>query len=1159
MSAIELASRLRRLGVTLWVEENSLRYRAPQGIMTAELRAEVAASKAELLELLDNAARAPKPAAILPVPRYGTAPLSFAQERVWFTEQLEPGRALFTIDAAVRLRFALDRAALQLAFDEMVRRHESLRTTFRDTSDGPVQVIAPTLRIAVGYEDLRMLPVAEREPRARTMAEEQTRRPFDLSVGPLVRVHLAQLGAADYLLILTIHHIISDGWSMGVFWHELAALYEQFAGGRPADLPPLPIQYPDFAIWQRQQLNGDGLQAQLTYWRQQLGNAPVLELPTDHPRPATQRFHGRHAQFSVPASVVRQLAALAQRQGATPFIVYLAGFQAMLSRYCSQDDIVIGSYHANRNHVEVEGLIGFFVNTLVFRGDLSGDPTFAELVGRMREVALGAYANQDVPFARLVEELAPRRDPSRNPIFQVVFQLFNAPTIEQPREDAEPPLAIERGAAAFDLVLSLWQAGDGLGGDVEYDRDLFEADTITRMIGHLNRLLAAAAEDPQQRLSELPLLDDDERQRVLFGLNADVHPVDMGRGLVERFRAQAVQRPSEVAFRHGQREITYAELDRRMRSVLAALRSAGVVREDVVGVCVERSPEAVAAILGVVAAGAAWLPLDPSYPTARLRFMITDAGARMVLARGRRASEATRDTGTRVLDLDGLAEDVGRQDLGYATPAGSDLAYLIYTSGSTGTPKGVAVEHAQVLNRLEWMWRRFPFQPGEVGCQKTALSFVDSIWELFGPLLQGVPTAILDEETVRDPVLLVTELARHRVTRLWLVPGALRALLDAYDDVATRLPQLRFWVSTGEPISPELFERFCRAFPEATLHNCYGTSEFWDATWYDPGASGRPAPGHRVPIGRVISNMRAYVLDRHLQPVPFGVPGELYVGGLGLARGYRGRPELTAERFVADPFSDRSGARMYATGDRARLRADGELEYLGRLDAQLKVRGMRIEPAEVEDVLAQHPAVKECVVRLEPAGDVEMLVGYLEPRQNLTVSVEELRRYLRTRLPEPMIPGRFIVVDRLPRTPSGKVDRAAISVPAPQDASSADRIAPRTALEQLIAGVWATVLGVPEIGVTESFFDLGGHSLLGTQVVARLRAALDVELPLRRLFEAPTVADFAAAVREDPELGATLERRAELIVQLSELSDDRVAELLALPEDHDGSAAARLG
>jgi amino acid adenylation domain-containing protein len=1067
----------------------------------------------------------------------GTAPLSFAQRRLWFLDQLVPGNPFYNIFDAYRLRGVLDRDALERALEAIVARHEALRTTFAVVDGRPVQVIAADQRLEIPVADTSGSGRGERE-RAQEWIAASVRRPFDLSRGPLLGAGLLRLDEQEHVLLVTMHHIVSDGWSMGVFIQELARFYEEFSGGRPAAPPELPIQYADFAVWQREWLSGEVLEKQLSYWRKQLAGLPVLELPTDRGRPPVQSFRGADHLISFSKSLTEGLRDLSRREGATLYMTLLAAFQVLLARYTGQEDVVVGSPMAGRTEVETEGLIGFFVNTLVLRGNLSGEPSFREFLRRVRETALGAYAHQDLPFEKLVEELKPERDLSQNPLFQVLFALQNAPASPFELAGLEViPLPIKSPTTAFDLEVYVAEKPGGLACTVVYAADLFDAGTIVRMMGHYQTLLGAIVTDANQRVSELAILTEAERRQVVEEWNQTEAEYPREKTVHDLFDEQAERTPEAEALVFGEQRVSFGDLDRRANRLAHFLRRRGVGPEVFVGVCLERSADAVTALLAVLKAGGAYVPMDPAYPAERLAFMLEDSGARVLVTRRGAGGRSGAPAGVEVVDIDEEAEAIARESgqKPHSAAGPENAAYVIYTSGSTGAPKGVVGLHRASVNRFSWMWRAFPFSPGEVCCQRTALSFVDSIWEIFGPLLGGIPLVILSDEVVQDPRSLVERLAATQVTRIVLVPSLLRAILESEKELSRRLPKLWHWVVSGEALTSELADRFGVELPGRALINLYGSSEVAaDVTCYD---TRRRRLGEPVAIGLPIANSRAYVLDRHRQPVPVGIPGELYIGGDSVARGYWNRPELTAERFLRDPF--RIGARIYRTGDRARFLPYGDIQFLGRFDDQVKIRGFRIEPGEIETALTQHPGVREAVVvaREDLPGQTR-LVAYLV-RGEAALEFGDLRGFLKEKLPEFMVPSTFVALEALPLTPSGKVDRRALPAPEGDRPELQEAyLAPRTHTEEALAGVWAQVLGLDRVGVHDNFFELGGHSLLAMQVVSRLRRAFQRELPIRWFFEVPTVAQLAARV--DTAESAETARILDELESLPEKETDRL-------------------
>ncbi len=1125
MTDIELILHLRERGVRLWLEGDVVRFSAPRGVLTPELKEELRARKEAIRAFLSRASEAAPLPPIARVPRTEGMELSFAQQRLWFLDRLDPGGSSYNVPFALRLLGALDRAALGRAVEEIVRRHETLRTTFVERGGVPLQVIHAPPEIALPLEDLADLPAEQREAAMRTRVAEEANRPFDLAVGPVFRARLFRLGDAEHVLFYSMHHVVSDGWSNGVFVREIGALYDAFRAGKPSPLPELPIQYADYAAWQRAWLSGDGFSRQLAYWKKQLDGAPrVLELPADRPRPPSRSLRGGRRALAVPADVSAALAALSRREGATLFMTLLAAFDVLLQRYTGQGDIVVGTPIANRRREETEGLIGFFINTLVLRTVMADEMTFRDLVRQVKEVALGAYAHQDVPFERIVQELEAERDPSRTPLFQVSFALQNAPGGEGMRLAGLElrGVAGEGATAKFDLTLAMSEGPRGLAGAVEYSADLFDEATIDRMIGHFGVLLAGIARDPDARIGALPLLGEEERRRLLVEWNATERAYPGERLLHEVFEEQAARTPDAPAVVFEGFELSYRELDEGANRLANHLRSLGVGPDVLVGVCMERSIELSAALFGVLKAGGAYVPLDPSYPKDRLDFMIADAGAKVLLTQERLRS-LLPETGAKVVALDtdvAIEEASAERPIDVASAGrGERIAYAIYTSGSTGKPKGALIPHRAIVNHMRWMAETWPLGPRDAVLQKTPMSFDASVWEFYAPLMAGARLVMAEPGGHRDPAYLVRAIADNQVTVLQIVPSMLELLL--LEPGLERCVSLKRVYCGGEALSRSLTERlFARLGVEVV--NLYGPTECAiDTTyWVCDRASG--SGGVTEPIGRPIANMRAYVLDRSLSPVPIGVPGELCLGGAGVGRGYLVRPDLTAERFIPDPFAGGGAeSRMYRTGDRVRWLAWGALEYLGRIDQQVKVRGYRIELGEIEAALGGHPAVREAVViAREDARQDKRLVAYVVPAAEARPSAAELRAHLKAMLPDYMVPAAFVMLDALPLMPNGKVDRGAL--PAPDEGASAAESgseAARGPIEEAIIGIFADVLRAPAVGPRDGFFALGGHSLLATQAIARLRDALGVELPLRALFEAPTPAELAerveAALRDD--------------------------------------------
>jgi len=1060
---------------------------------------------------------------IRPVSRTGPLPLSSAQKRLWFYDQFEPDSPLYNLPFVIRLSGALDGGALGAALNGVVRRHEALRTTFVDAGGEPGQVIHEHVDMPLPVVDLGGLPGGGREAEAARLVEDEARQPFDLRTGPLLRATLLRLGQKEHLLLLNVHHIVFDGWSMGVFFRELAAGYTALAAGRPSKLPALPIQYADFAQWQRQWLSGATLDELADYWREKLSALPVLDLPTDRARPPAQTFCGATATFSVPADVSFRLKELGRRCGATPFMTLVAAFKALLCRCSGQEDVVVGSVIANRDMGAIEGLIGFFVNTLVLRTDLAGDPAFDELLRRVRDVTLEAYAHRDMPFDQLVELLQPARDPSRSPLFQVLFVLQSAHSAA-----TELPSLImtgtevDTGTAKFDLTVQMWEAGDSLTGSIEYNTDLYDAATIERMIGHFQTLLAGAVAAPDQRLSGLPLLAPEERHRLLCEWNATATDYLRGACIHELFAARAQEHPGAVALSFQGQPMTYRELHHRSDQLAHYLRRLGVGHETLVGICVERSPEMVVGMLGVLKAGGAYVPLDPAYPRERLAFVLDDVKAPVLLTQ-ERLLPGLPACGARVVCLDAGWDEIAAADaLGTGGAAGvggggadgpggpgrgataRSLAYVIHTSGSTGRPKGTLLTHRGVVSMVSTAAALYGVTPQSRMLQFASPCFDASVWECFMALAVGATLVLAPAENLRDPRGLCEVLAAEAVTVALLPPSMLSQLpLDAG-------PALQTLLVGGEACPAPLAAAWAR---RVQLVNAYGPTEATviATTWPVPREVDDSRP---LPIGRPVPNAQAFILDKNLQPVPVGVAGELHVGGDGLARGYLNRRELTREKFIRHPFNKRRGARLYKTGDLARYRPDGNIEFLGRVDQQVKIRGFRVELGEIEANLAAHPAVREAaVVAREDRPGGKSLYAYVVAAAGEAPAAEKLRAFLKEKLPDYMVPSGFITLDALPLLPSGKVDRRAL--PAPDQGRpdlEVEFVAPRTPAEEVLAGLWADVLGVERVGIHDDFFELGGHSLLATQLVSRVRDAFRVELPLRALFAEPTVAGLAASV-----------------------------------------------
>jgi amino acid adenylation domain-containing protein/non-ribosomal peptide synthase protein (TIGR01720 family) len=1038
-------------------------------------------------------------------------PLSFAQERLWFLSALQPGGAAYNIPLAVRLQGRLRRHEWDQALGEIVRRHEALRTTFPAADGQPVQVISSVAGWTTREADLGHLPESLRHTEAAACLRRESRRGFDLASGPLVRLLLLRLGEEDHIALLTLHHIVCDAWSLGVLVRELTVLYGDLVAGGPLPLAEPTLHYADFACWQRRWLAGEVMARQLGYWRRRLQpEAEPLQLPTDRPRAPSPTFCASRRWLRLDPAAAARLTTLARGSQATLFMTLLACFQALLYRYTGQRQISVGSPIANRQRAEIEGLIGFFVNTLVLRADIAPEQTFAALLAATRELTLGAYAHQDLPFEKLVEELEPPRDLGRTPLFQVLFVLQNAPLpgLQLPGLTVTP-VELEPAAARFDLTLTAAEEGGGLTFAFEYAAELFDAPTVARLARHYEALAAGAAAAPARRLAELPLVTPAEIHQLVWEWSdtaAGFRAPGTLHGLVAE---QARRTPGAVALSAAGESLTYGELAEAASRLARRLRGLGIGVDSLVGVAVERSPQMVVALLAVLAAGGAYVPLDPDYPRDRLLYMAADAGVALLIG-DRAALARLGEVGAPVLCLDGPGEAIPPPTAaahGGRAPAGEDLAYVIYTSGSTGRPKGALNTHRAICNRLLWMQEAYGLTATDRVLHKTPLSFDVSVWEVFWPLTTGATLVLARPGGHRDPAYLAELIAQEAVTTVHFVPSLLQLFLE--EAAVERATALRRVICSGEALAPALERRFFALLPPPVeLHNLYGPTEAAvDVTrWACRRGSCAPA----VPIGRPIANTVIRLLGRDGELAPAGVAAELCIGGVQLARGYHRRPRLTAERFVPDPAGDEPGARLYRTGDLARYRADGEIDFLGRIDQQVKVRGQRVELGEVEAALAAHPAVGAAAVAL--AGDI--LVAYVVAAGDGPPGLAELRRRLAATLPEVMLPGRLVLLPALPLTASGKVDRRALArhaspLPEPQAGAGTP---PRSATEELLAALWSELLSRTPVARQDSFFALGGHSLLAVRLVSRLRRLFAVELPLRSVFECPTLAELAARV-----------------------------------------------
>lgn len=1098
-----------------------------------------ARKKAILDALLSQEGMAPAEDRIPRRQASGPAPLSFAQRRLWFFDQFEPASFAYNLLTAVSLRGRLDISALQKAFVEIVRRHEALRTTF-DFHDGqPIQVINEQHSIPLRQIEITHLPEEEQQEQIRSLLREQALQPFDLKRGPLLRITLVRLASEEHVLAMAMHHIVSDAWSMTVMVQEIVALYQTYSAGRVPDLPPLPVQYADFAEWQRNWLQGDRLTQQLEYWKQQLGPSPaVLELPADRPRPAVQTYSGADFTFAFSPSLSQSLRTLARKEGVTLFMVLLAAFKVLLHRYTSQQEIIVGLPIANRQRKELEGLIGFFINTLAVRTAVSGNSSFHEFLDRVREKAMGAYAHQDLPFEYLVEQFQPERNLSHSPLVQVIFSFEAAP----PRKAEVPGLALtildkENKAAKFDLSLYASDRGSEVVGTLEYNVNLFNKDRIERMAGHFLTILSAVVADPTQRISELPLLARHERYQMLTTWNATEAPYPQQLCAHHLFEAQVQRTPSAPAIVFENQELTYCQLNARANQVARYLASFGVGPGKIVGIFMERSLEMVVAVLGIVKSGAACLPLDPAYPKERLAFMLQDSQATITISQ-QNLVLTFPSCGARAVCLDSEWPAIAKEDESDLQTAVTpeNWLYVIYTSGSTGHPKGVMVPHRVLVNLVAWH-QASPWQSRRT-LQFASLNFDVSFQEIFSTLAVGGTLAVTPQFVRVDIPALGRYVEQHRVERFHLPGVIMQKLAEEFSGHSQTFASVREFMVGGEQlqISTPMVALFSQ-LRDCVLHNHYGPTETHIVTSFLLSGDPRFWPA-LPPIGRPVINTDLYVLDAYLQPLPVGVPGELYFGGTCLAHGYLKRPDLTAERFIPNPFSNRFGSRMYKTGDSARYLPDGNVEFLGRNDSQVKIRGMRIELGEIEVELKRHPAVRESAVVLARQGQESILVAYVAFQPEQEVGSKQLRQFLHVRLPEYMLPSRFVVLDAFPLTPSGKIDRRALPSPGTDPELNEGYVAPRNDLEEVLAAIFSDVLQVERVGVFDDFFALGGHSLLSTQIASRIREALHTEVSVRKIFEEPTINGLSRIMLQEENEPGRIERNARLLLEIARGSEE---------------------
>jgi aspartate racemase len=1032
-------------------------------------------------------------------------PTSFAQRRLWFMDQVDPGTALYNVPIGFRVRGRLDAGLLERSFTAVIARHETLRTTFQAIDGEPMQVVSATSEFHLPVIDLRALPEAAREAAVTRIAREEAGRPFDLAAGPLIRAALIEMGPAEQVIILGLHHIITDSWSQEVLLRELTQLYSALARGNSPSLPDLPIQYADFAAWQRETMQGELVQKELGFWRQKLAGLVPLDLPrkSAQSRPA----EGASCPFVVPESVTSELRAMAQKEGVTLFMALLAGWDAFLARYTGQTDIAVGSPISDRGRTETEGLIGFFLNTLVLRTDVAGDPTVRETLRRVRDTVLEAFAHQDLPFEMMVEDLQPVRVPGKNPLLRVMFVLMTGEEGTWETPDALiKAFPIEEAKAKFDLMLHLRDTGRSVIGELVYDKALFSPAMMRQIAGHYQTLLAGMAARPEAKVNLLPLVQPEDRDRILRAWNDTATPYPAASTVHALFGEQAQLNPGAVAVEDGASRVTYGELNRQAGAIAQALIARGVAPGDAVAIALPRSAKLIAGILGILKAGAAYVPLDISYPESRLAVMLRESGARVLIGEPVGSHGATHPI--TVLDIDEILDAELPPDSPPEFGTATDTAYIMFTSGSSGVPKGVRVVH-RGITRLVVNTNYVQFTPGDAVAHASNASFDASTFEIWGALLHGARLVIVPREKLLSPQELASFLRERGISILFLTTPLFHHLAR---EIPGAFGGLRYLVAGGDALQPGAARAVLQTAPPAHLVNGYGPTEVTTfAVCHE--VTDVPPDAVQIPIGRPISNTRAYILDAALEPVPPGIAGELYLGGPGVAAGYLNSPEMTAASFIPDPFSDDPASRLYKTGDLARWREDGLIEFLGRADNQVKIRGFRVEPGEIEAALLRHPRIRQAIVvpRADSTGQ-KQLAAYVAIREGPDIASGELRAYLLASLPEYMAPSAFAFVDALPLNANGKVDLAGLAAH-PLVETERTLQTPGTWMEAALVDVWEKVLNFSPVGVTDDFFDLGGHSLLAIRMLADVEKRTGIKIAPRALFEKPTIQHLAAAAR----------------------------------------------
>ncbi len=1117
MNTLEFLSKLRDLGIQIATDGNKLQCNAPKNALTPQLRSELAERKQEIIDLLknNNLVDSYTSSTIQPVGRDQILPLSFAQQRLWFIDRLEPNKSFYNIPEAIRFKGNLNVDILQQSLDAIVSHHEILRTNYIEADGNPIQIISEPHSVTLKIIDLQQYEKIEQEVEVQQILKEESQYAFNLTSDLMIRACLLQLSSSEQILLIVKHHIASDGWSIGIMWDQLTQLYLAFVEGKSSPLPTLSVQYADYAVWQRKWLADELLEKQLNYWKKQLVNAnPLLELPTNFPRPLVQTYCGATQSHALSSSLSRKINQLCQQEGATLYMGLLAAFQILLHRYTQQEDILVGSVIAGRNRKEIEGLIGFFVNTLVLRADLSGNPSFKELLSQVRATTLDAYEHQDLPFEKLVEVVNPERSSSYSPIFQVMFDLQN--THSQRKELlglVTQSVEVEIETSKFDLELSVEERDNVIITSWTYNTDLFEQTTIERMYGHFQILLESIVGNPQQLISQLPMLTETEKQQLLTEWNQTQVEYPQHKCIHQLFEEQVERTPDAIAVSFKDQQLTYQELNNRANQLAHYLKSLGVEPNVLVGICVERSLEMIVGLLGILKVGGAYVPLDPNYPPERLEYMIADAKMPVLLTQSKWKIPEHQ---SQIIRLDADWEKIASQNSDNLAPIGENkhVAYVIYTSGSTGNPKGVMISQQALVSFVQTAISEYGISGSDRVLQFASINFDAAVEEIYPSLCTGATLVLRTDKMLSDLPTFFQACEDLQLTVLDLPTAYWHQLAAELANTSTSLPEfLRLVIIGGEKVLLEPvrdWQKYVTKSGKADrlqLINTYGPTETTVvATLYR-------IPNtflniNEVPIGRPLAHLQTYILDPQLQPVPIGVTGEIHIGGDSLAIGYLNRPELTDEKFIPNPFSSQSGSRLYKTGDLARYLSDGDIEYLGRIDNQVKIRGFRIELGEIETVLSQHPNIRATVVTVrEDIPSDKRVVAYVvaeDKSQNI-----DLRAFLKERLPSYMIPSAFVFLEAMPITPNGKIDYRSLPVP---DISSTQLeknfVPPSNPTQETLAKIWSQILGVERVGINDNFFELGGHSLLSVRLISEIEKAFNYQIPLSSLFKISTISEI---------------------------------------------------